>query len=400
MNEEKVLVGGVLLNNDNEELFFNSLNELKQLVSTAFGKVITQVYQKRDAIDSKTIFGKGKILEIQEIIKDNDIETFVVNQEISPRQRANLEEILLIKVIDRTQLILDIFALHAKSKTGKLQVELAQIKYLLPQLSSMGHDLSKLGGGIGTRGPGETKLEQNRRVLSKNLTKIKHELDKIEQQRDLVRKNRQKNDVFQIGLVGYTNAGKSTLLNILTSANTLEENKLFATLDPLTRKYQFQCGLKATITDTVGFIQDLPTLLVESFKSTLEESQEMDVLLHVVDSSNPMRKQQEETVLQILEELELEDKPILTIYTKKDLCDDFVPTLYPNVIISKTEHKVCEKIEFAILELLKHYWQEFTKEVSLQDSYQINQIKETNFIVSDEFDEESLKYYLSGYTKR
>lgn len=398
MTKEQVIIGGIQINQP-DDVFEMSIAELKQLVQTAGGQVVAQVTQKREIIDQKTLFGKGKVSEIKKLLEDFKVTTFVINDSITPRQRVLLEEILEVKVIDRTQLILDIFALHATSKAGKLQVGLAQIEYLLPQLSSLTRDLSRLGGGIGTRGPGETKLEQDRRVLAKQKSKIQMDLAKLEKHRELIRKKRQSTKVLQIGLIGYTNAGKSTLLNQVTSAKTLAEDKLFATLDPLTKQFNFEEGLQATLTDTVGFIQDLPTTLIEAFKSTLEESKEMDILLHIVDMTSPMRVRQEETVLNLLKELKMDKIPRLTIYTKQDLSSDFIPTLYPNICVSKDDINLKQKVHDAIKSLLVNVWSPYKKEIPIEESYLIAQIKQKTLVVDEEYDEDKNKFLLKGYKR-
>ena len=393
---ERVLIGSV--NTEQDQLQAQtSLAELRLLVQTAGGEVIREVVQNLPQLNAKTLFGSGKVQEIKHEVDINEIDTVVVNQSLTPRQRIILEEALEVKVIDRTQLILDIFALHAQSKIGKLQVELAQIEYMLPQLSSLTSDLSRLGGGIGTRGPGETKLEHDRRVLNKQKSHLKKELAKMTKHRALLAQDKKRNQLLKVGLVGYTNAGKTTLLNQVTAAEAMAADKLFATLDPLTRQFNFATGLQATLTDTVGFIQDLPTTLIEAFKSTLEESQQMDFLLHVVDANNPNREQQEQTVLKILHDLKIEHTPILTVYTKTDLAPDFQPTLFPYVAINNKQKNVKEHLQQAIIKVLADTWTPFTAEITIAESYQLAKLKQHALVTKEEFDESTNTYHVQGY---
>lgn len=304
-------------------------------------------------------------------------------------------------VIDRVQLILDIFAMRARSKEGKLQVELAQLEYLLPRLIGQGKTLSRLGGGIGTRGPGETKLETDRRYIRDKITVIKRELKEVAAHRHRTRQKRQDNQVFQIGLIGYTNAGKSTVLNILTQAQTYEQDQLFATLDPLTKKWRMPEGFEVTITDTVGFIQDLPTQLVNAFHSTLEESREVDLLLHIVDASSPSRQQQEETVLRLIEELDLSKIPILTVYNKSDKIDPshFVPTLFPSVLVSSKslsgKEQLIQGIKLNLMEILQPY----TLTLAQEKGNLLHRLKKETLMLSSEFNEETQNYLVKGFAQ-
>lgn len=316
---ERVLLAGCHLKNKNLERFENSMEELRALTETAHGETVAAATQMRDRIHPAYYVGKGKVEEIAELSDEFEVDTVVFNGELSAGQAGNLSAAIGVKVIDRTQLILDIFANRARSKEGQLQVELAQLKYLLPRLSGKGTSMSRLGGGIGTRGPGETKLEQDRRYIRKRISDIEKQLAAIVRHRERYRERRKRNQQFQISLVGYTNAGKSTLFNKLTDAGTFEENRLFATLDPLTRKFRLPSGFEVLVSDTVGFIQDLPTTLVAAFRSTLEEVKEANMILHVVDAANPDFEQHEETVLRLLKELGADEIPILTVYNKIDL---------------------------------------------------------------------------------
>ncbi|MFD0670275.1 GTPase HflX [Cohnella sp. GCM10027633] len=299
-----------------------SLTELVSLAETAGVEVIASIMQNKDVPDSKWFVGKGKAQEIKALAEETEATTAIFDQELSGAQVRNLEEALDLKIIDRTQLILDIFAGRAKTREGILQVELAQLSYLLPRLSGHGVNLSRLGGGIGTRGPGETKLEMDRRHIRDRISELKRQLETVVQHRVLHRERRRKAGVVQVALVGYTNAGKSTLLRQLTAADVLAEDKLFATLDPTSRGLELPSGKEVVLTDTVGFIQNLPHDLVAAFRATLEEANEADLLLHVVDSSSPMRERQQRVVEEVLQELGAGGKPTLTVYNKIDRCDE------------------------------------------------------------------------------
>lgn len=314
--KERVLLLGVSLskNDDAEE----SLQELEELVATAGAESVGCVIQSREAIHPATYIGKGKIEEVRELLFERDATGVVCDDELSPAQLRGLEEALETKVMDRTLVILDIFAARASTREGKVQVEMAQLKYRLSRLAGLGKSLSRLGGGIGTRGPGEKKLETDRRLIKARIGQMGRELKEIRQQREVTRSKRQKNHVPVAALVGYTNAGKSTLLNKLTDADVLEEDKLFATLDPTTRLLDLPSGQKILLTDTVGFIRKLPHHLVEAFRSTLEEAKYADILLHVVDASNPQSDKQMHTVYEILHDLGAEGKPVVTLFNKQD----------------------------------------------------------------------------------
>lgn len=299
------------------------MQELAQLCKTAGAEVAAEVVQKRSVPERAYYIGKGKAIEIAALVKETEAELIVFNDELSPSQTRNLEKILGAKVIDRTALILDIFAQRARTKEGKLQVELAQLNYLLPHLTGYGTILSRLGGGIGTRGPGETKLEVDRRVIRKKISDLNKEIESIKKHRSLQRRTRQKVPYPLIALVGYTNTGKSTLLNVLTDSSVFTEDKLFATLDPTTRRVTLPDNQTVLLTDTVGFIQKLPTHLIAAFRATLEEVREADILLHVVDLSHPHIEAQVSAVHQILVDLEAAGKPVIFVFNKKDLVNDF-----------------------------------------------------------------------------
>lgn len=298
-----------------------SLVELSHLADTAGVEVVGKIEQRKVAPDVRWYIGKGKVLEVRRLADDLGAEVVIFDQELSGAQVRNLEHMLELKIIDRTQLILDIFAQRAHTKEGQLQVELAQLNYLLPRLSGHGKHLSRLGAGIGTRGPGETKLETDRRHIRHRIRDIKRQLEQVIKHRELYRQRRHKSGIPQVVLAGYTNAGKSTLLNQLTGSNTISENKLFATLDSTTRKLKLPSGREVILTDTVGFIQNLPHDLIAAFKSTLEEVLEADLILHVVDASHPHREEQMRVVDQVLDQLGAHTKDRMIIYNKIDQCD-------------------------------------------------------------------------------
>ena len=314
--EERVLLVGVQERDgdDTEE----SLQELAELAKTAGAKVVGTVIQKREAIHPGTYVGKGKIDEIRTLLAALDATGIVCDDELSPVQMNNLQQELDTKVMDRTLLILDIFADHATTKEGKIQVELAQLRYRAVRLVGLRSSLSRLGGGIGTRGPGEKKLEMDRRLIKERISQLKKELEQVKRHRELLREGRKRDRVMTAAIVGYTNAGKSTLLNKLTGASVLSEDKLFATLDPTTRLLELNGGQRLYLTDTVGFIRKLPHHLIEAFKSTLEEAKYADVILHVVDASNPQMEEQMFVVYETLRELEVRDKKIITLFNKQD----------------------------------------------------------------------------------
>lgn len=295
------------------------LDELGELAATAGADVCGRLIQKLDNPNKATYIGKGKIEELKNYIDMTEATGIICDDELSPVQIKNLEKELDTKVMNRTLLILDIFAQRASSAEGKVQVELAQLKYNMSHLTGRGIEMSRLGGGIGTRGPGETKLETDRRNIANRISDLNKELKEIERHRNVLREKRTESNIPVIALVGYTNAGKSTLLNTLTNAGVLAENKLFATLDTTTRTVETESGAKYLFTDTVGFIQKLPHGLIKAFRATLEEAKFADVLLHIVDASNPMRIEQMEVVYKTLDELKAGDKPVITVFNKTDM---------------------------------------------------------------------------------
>lgn len=313
---ERVLLVGVQENDgdDTEE----SLQELAELAKTAGAEVVGTVIQKRERIHPGTYVGKGKIDEIRTLLNALDATGIICDDELSPVQMNHLQQELESKIMDRTLLILDIFASRAVTKEGKIQVELAQLRYRAVRLVGLGSSLSRLGGGIGTRGLGEKKLEMDRRLIKERISQLKKELEHVKKHRELLREGRKKDRVMTAAIVGYTNAGKSTLLNTLTDAGVLSEDKLFATLDPTTRLLELDGGQRIYLTDTVGFIRKLPHHLIEAFKSTLEEAKYADVILHVVDASNPQVEEQMFIVYETLRELGVKDKTIVTLFNKQD----------------------------------------------------------------------------------
>ena len=312
---EKVILLGVDVGDDTKE----SMKELAELVDTAGATVLDSIIQSRERIHPGTYLGKGKIEEVRERIEQLDATGVVCDDELTPAQLRNLEDLLDTKVMDRTMVILDIFAKRATTSEGKIQVELAQLKFSAARLIGLRSSLSRLGGGIGTRGPGEKKLEMDRRLIHERISQLKSELKKVESHRELIRKSRDENLAFNVAIVGYTNAGKSTLLNKLTDANILAEDKLFATLDPTTRKLKLGSGQEILVTDTVGFIRKLPHHLIEAFKSTLEEAKYANLLVHMVDASNEEASSQMLVVYDTLRSLDVVDKDIITVFNKTDL---------------------------------------------------------------------------------
>ena len=318
--EERVILIGVQISEEDDTM--NCLNELEELVKTAGAATVDKIIQNRERIHPGTYLGKGKIEEVKERIWELDATGVVCDDELSPAQLRNLEQALDTKVMDRTMVILDIFASRANTSEGKIQVELAQLKYRAARLVGLRSSLSRLGGGIGTRGPGEKKLEMDRRLIHERIGQLKAELRDVERHRDVMRQQRSKNHTTVAAIVGYTNAGKSTLLNLLTDAGILAEDKLFATLDPTTRNLELPSGQQILLTDTVGFIRKLPHHLIEAFKSTLEEARYSDIILHVVDCSNPQMDMQMYTVYETLKQLEVTGKIMVTIYNKIDKIEE------------------------------------------------------------------------------
>ena len=309
-----------------------SLVELEELARTAGAEVCGRLVQKKESPDKATCFGRGRVEELAALCENDEIDLVIVDRELTPTQHRNLEELLPCRVVDRTTLILDIFAARARSAEGRLQVELAQLQYLLPRLAGQGTALSRLGGGIGTRGPGETKLESDRRHIRRRIQALKQQLQEVEERRETRRLRRRKDGVCTVAIVGYTNAGKSTLLNALTDAGVLAEDQLFATLDPTSRALRLPDGREVMLVDTVGFVRRLPHQLVEAFRSTLEEAVEADLILNLCDASSPDAQEHLEVTRRLLDELGCADRPILSVLNKCDrvpaeLWEPGMPTL-------------------------------------------------------------------------
>ncbi|WP_440109435.1 GTPase HflX [Paenibacillus sp. QZ-Y1] len=334
-----------------------SLEELVKLAETAGVEVLSVLSQNREKRDTKWFIGKGKVDELRAAAEELGATTAIFDQELSGAQVRNLEEALDLKIIDRTQLILDIFAQRANTREGIIQVELAQLSYLLPRLSGHGKNLSRLGGGIGTRGPGESKLETDRRHIRGRIDDLKRHLEEVTRHRTLHRERRKKTGIVQVALVGYTNAGKSTLLKQLTAADVYIQDQLFATLDPTSRTMELPSGKEIVLTDTVGFIQNLPHDLIAAFRATLEEVNEADLILHVVDASSAMREDQMKVVYTILQQLGSGDKPQLVLYNKKDAC---TPEQLEMLPLDKDHIKVSALDEDDLLKIREHIQSELT----------------------------------------
>lgn len=315
VTERVILVGVSLQENDDTE---DSLAELGELAETAGALVVGSAIQNRESVHPGTYVGKGKLQELRQLAAELDATGIICDDELSPAQLRNMEDALECKVMDRTLVILDIFAARASTSEGKIQVELAQLKYRLGRLAGLGTSLSRLGGGIGTRGPGEKKLEMDRRLIKNRISQLNRELSQVKMHREVTRSQRERSQVKVAAIVGYTNAGKSTLLNHLTHASVLEEDKLFATLDPTTRNLKLDSGQELLLTDTVGFIRKLPHHLIEAFRSTLEEAKYADIIIHVVDSSNPQREKQMYIVYETLRNLGVSGKKTITLFNKQD----------------------------------------------------------------------------------
>lgn len=401
VEREKIILVGVFLPNKTEEAFWNSMKELHSLAKTANAEVMDELIQKLERVNQASFIGSGKLDELAALVEMHEADVVIFNSELSATQVRNISAAVEARIIDRTQLILDIFAMCAKSREGKLQVAYAQYKYLLPRLSGQGVSLSKLGGGIGSRGPGESKLEMDKRHIREKMHDIKAQLTHVEQHRKRIIERRNTQSVFRFGLIGYTNAGKSTIFNRLTNETTLQENKLFATLDPTTRKVRFSGGFQALLTDTVGFIQDLPTTLIAAFRSTLEETANVDVLIHVVDASNPDYLQHETTVISLLEELEMNHLPTLVIYNKMDHAPaTFVPDQPESLLISALDQEAPDTIKQRMIQLIEKNWAFFTIELSEEKGKELAQIKQQAWVTKLEYIESKQSYHIEGYKPR
>ena len=390
--QEQVILFAASTNasDDTEE----SVEELRELVKTAGAETVGVVIQNRENIHPGTYLGKGKIQELKEMVWESGATGVVCDDELSPAQLKNLEDALDTKVMDRTMIILDIFAARAKTREGKIQVELAQLRYRAVRLVGLRNSLSRLGGGIGTRGPGETKLEVDRRRIHERISQLKSELQDVERHRDVVRKQREQSGTLTAAIVGYTNAGKSTLLNKLTGAGILAEDKLFATLDPTTRALTLPGGEKVLLTDTVGFIRKLPHHLVEAFKSTLEEARYCDVILHVVDCSNPQMDMQMHVVYETLRRLDIKDEEIITVFNKVDrpdadtACRDMSAD-YKVKLSAKTGEGIEELLDlFAII--LRNRRIYFEKVFAYRDAGRIQTIRKSGQLLSEEYQDDGI----------
>lgn len=390
--EERVIL--VAVRKSDRENTEQSLDELCELASTAGAVTVARVIQNLDNFNPATYIGKGKIDEIKELIIEYDATGIICDDELSPAQMNNLSDALEIKIMDRTLLILDIFAARANTNEGKIQVELAQLRYRSSRLSGFGNALSRLGGGIGTRGPGETKLEMDRRIIHERIGQLKHELEAVVTHRELTRSQRSRSNIPVVAIVGYTNAGKSTLLNTLTGAGILAENKLFATLDPTTRGLELESGQQILLTDTVGFISKLPHHLVEAFKSTLEEAVYADIILHVVDASNPAMDSQMYVVYDTLEKLGAGDKPIITAFNKIEIAGNKVLKDFKadkTVNISALHGDGLTELKDTIEEVLRESKIYIEKTYSYTEASKISLIRKYGQLISEEYVAEGIE---------
>lgn len=390
--KEKFILVGVETGKDRME---ESLTELEELLETAGGETVGRVIQNLESINKATYVGKGKADEIRELAEELDADGIVCDDELSPAQLSNLKDELDIKVLDRTLVILDIFAAHAQTSEGKLQVELAQLKYRSSRLAGLGKNLSRLGGGIGTRGPGESKLESDRRAIRERVSQLRSEIEKVESSRETLRKHRMSDGIPVIAIVGYTNAGKSTFLNKVTDAGILAEDKLFATLDPTTRNLKIPDGEEVLFTDTVGFISKLPHNLVDAFKSTLEEAKYADLILHVADASNPEVDEQMKVVYRTLEELKVTGKPVITFLNKQDKLEEerIIKDIKADAVVkgsAKTGEGIDELLS-KITEILREGKVLIDTVLSYADTSKISVIRKKGQLLSEEYEGEGIK---------
>ena len=390
--KEKFILVGVETGKDRME---ESLTELEELLETAGGETVGRVIQNLESINKATYVGKGKADEIRELAEELDADGIVCDDELSPAQLSNLKDELDIKVLDRTLVILDIFAAHAQTSEGKLQVELAQLKYRSSRLAGLGKNLSRLGGGIGTRGPGESKLESDRRAIRERVSQLRSEIEKVESSRETLRQHRMSDGIPVIAIVGYTNAGKSTFLNKVTDAGILAEDKLFATLDPTTRNLKIPDGEEVLFTDTVGFISKLPHNLVDAFKSTLEEAKYADLILHVADASNPEVDEQMKVVYRTLEELKVTGKPVITFLNKQDKLEEerIIKDIQADAVVkgsAKTGEGIDELLS-KITEILREGKVLIDTVLSYADTSKISVIRKKGQLLSEEYEGEGRK---------
>jgi GTP-binding protein HflX len=395
--EERLILVGVATSDGDDTA--ESMDELEELINTAGATVAAKVIQNRETVHPGTYIGKGKIEEVREQLIELGATGIVCDDELSPAQLRNLEDALQAKVMDRTIIILDIFAQHASTKEGKIQVELAQLKYRATRLIGMRNSLSRLGGGIGTRGPGEKKLEIDRRLIRDRISQLNRELAEVKRYRETARELRSKGPIPIVAIVGYTNAGKSTLLNHLTSAGVLEEDKLFATLDPTTRNLVLPSGQQLLLTDTVGFIRKLPHHLIEAFRSTLEEAKYSDIILHVVDSSNPTAYKQMHIVYETLKNLGVTDKTVITAFNKQDLVEtemiikDFKAD--KTVKISAKQNKGLDDLQEIFEEILRERKVLIEKLFSYNDAGKIQVIRKYGQLLEEEYQADGI--YIKAY---
>jgi len=397
---EKVILFSVDL--DNGEDVDVNLDELEELVKTAGAVVVGRLVQKKDGVDKATYIGSGKTEELRDLVISSDATGVVCDDELSPMQLKNLEAALDTKVMDRTMVILDIFASRATTREGKIQVELAQLKYRSSRLIGMRSSLSRLGGGIGTRGPGEKKLEIDRRIIRDRISQLQKELEDVKQHRNVMRKQRMSGKLPIVSIVGYTNAGKSTLLNHLTNAGVLEEDKLFATLDPTSRNYKLDNGQEIIITDTVGFIRKLPHHLINAFRSTLEEAKYADIILHVVDISNPQADNHILTVYETLKGLDITDKPVITAFNKIDKLENIpvIKDLTADVVINISAKKDIgfDTLSHEIAQLINQCRLYVEKTIPYSDAGIINKIRKTGTLLEEEYREDGI--FVKAYVDR
>lgn len=390
--EERVIL--IAVSTSDEDDTAASLDELEELVRTAGAATVDKITQNRERIHPGTYLGKGKIEEVKERLWELNATGVVCDDELSPAQLRNLEDALDSKVMDRTMVILDIFAARANTSEGKIQVELAQLKYRAARLVGLRNSLSRLGGGIGTRGPGEKKLEMDRRLIHERISQLKAELEDVKRHRDLIRKQREKAHTPVAAIVGYTNAGKSTLLNKLTGAGILAEDKLFATLDPTTRNLELESGQQIMLTDTVGFIRKLPHHLIEAFKSTLEEAKYSDIILHVADCSNAQMDMQMHVVYDTLRELGVQDKTFVTVFNKVDIKeDDELPRDLHSDYQVRVSAKTGEGLEqlIDILEKILRSQKIYLERLfSYQEAGKIQTIRKYGELLAEEYQEDGI----------
>lgn len=396
VEEKVVLVGVSEQEGDDAE---DSVAELAELVKTAGAAVVGTLIQRRELIHPGTYVGTGKVQEIAEMIESLGATGIVCDDELSPAQLKNLESMLNTKVMDRTLIILDIFAARATTSEGKIQVELAQLKYRLSRLTGLGRSMSRLGGGIGTRGPGEKKLEMDRRLIKNRIAQLNRELKEVRQHREITRAGRERSQVPVAAIVGYTNAGKSTLLNRLTDAGVLEEDKLFATLDPTTRMLELPGKQQILLTDTVGFIRKLPHHLIEAFKSTLEEAKYADYILHVVDASNPQREKQMHIVYDTLYHLDIKEKTIVTLFNKQDAVTEQEPLrdfkADHTLNISAKRGTGLEELKVLLSELLRENKILVERTVPYGEAGIIQQIRKSGELLEEDYRPEGI--YIKAY---